>query len=84
MAESGEAHQERAVRVKDMTDVKTDVKKLIDDKDHRRQYAMDAKTTLDDLGEDLQSLTQRLDAVISVMTTEGYIDPEALAAAKQR
>jgi hypothetical protein len=83
-ADSGEAHQERSVRVKDMSDIKVDVKKLIEDNDHRKQYSMDAKTTLDDLGEDLESLQQKMGALVNTMTTEGVIDSEALQAAKQK
>ena len=53
--------------------LRSEVKKLIEDNDHRKQYSMDAKTTLDDLGEDLESLQQKMGALVNTMTTEGSL-----------
>lgn len=83
-AESGESHMERAVRVKDMSDLREDLKKVcVDDRDHRKQVALDSKASLEELFEDMEALNGRVQTVIDTMCSEGMIDEENLSATKK-
>jgi predicted lipoprotein len=82
-AESGESHMERAVRVKDMSELRNDLKKVLDDRDHRKQNALDSKASLDELFEDMEALNQRVQTVVDTMTSEGMIDEENLVVVKK-